>query len=199
MKTNSPSGFRFHPLAAPKSDEGGSSLISAFTFPSLVRSPQSAVLCLLLLLLSAFPSHAQLSYETNINGTITITGGCPSSPGAVTIPETINGLSVTTIGDFAFSGCTSLTSVTIPNSVRQLLESAFEGCVNLIDVMIPNGVTSIRNEAFSSTGLTNISIPQSVTLIEDSAFGHCHSLTDIRVDTDNSSYTSSNGVLDIRL
>ena len=46
--------------------------------------------------------QAQFTYVTN-NGTITITGGsggCPS--GALTIPDTINGLPVTSIGDWAF-------------------------------------------------------------------------------------------------
>ena len=35
--------------------------------------------------------------------------------GSYTIPN-----SVTSIGDYAFSGCTSLTSVTIPNSVTSI-------------------------------------------------------------------------------
>ena len=66
------------------------------------------------------------NYTTN-NGTITITG-YTGPGGAVTIPDTINGLPVTSIGDYAFCNCTSLTSVTIPNSVTSIGDEAFSYC-----------------------------------------------------------------------
>jgi hypothetical protein len=53
-------------------------------------------------------------YTTN-TGTVTILG-YTGPGGAVTIPDTINGLPVASIGDNAFEG-SSLTSVTIPDSV----------------------------------------------------------------------------------
>ena len=59
------------------------------------------------------------------------------------IPDT-----VTTIGDWAFSGCTGLTSVTIPNSVTSIGTSVFDGCTGLTSVTIPNSVTSIGRYAF---------------------------------------------------
>ena len=55
---------------------------------------------------------------------------------------------VTSIGDFAFSGCDGLTSVTIGNSVAIIGSSAFAGCDELASVTIGNGVTSIENGAF---------------------------------------------------
>ena len=51
---------------------------------------------------------------TTTNGAITITGSTGSG-GAVTIPDTINGLPVTSIGDLAFA-FSSLTNVVIPLS-----------------------------------------------------------------------------------
>jgi hypothetical protein len=74
------------------------------TGPRLVRNSLrslSSFVAMLFLLLLPAAVQAQFTYTTN-NGTITITGGCPSSPGTVTIPSTINGLPVTRIGSQAF-------------------------------------------------------------------------------------------------
>src|ERR1017187_1999006 len=78
-------------------------------------------------------------YYATTNDSITITNY--SGPGGdVTIPNRINGLPVTSIGDFAFSGVSSLTSVTIPNSVTSIGYRAFEDCTSLTSVAIPNSV-----------------------------------------------------------
>ena len=67
--------------------------------------------------------------------------------------------SVTSIGDYAFSGCSGLTSVTIPNSVTNIGGNAFSGCSGLTSVTIPNSVTSIGGNAFSGcSGLTSVHI-----------------------------------------
>ena len=39
--------------------------------------------------------------------------------------------SVTSIGDFAFSGCDSLTSINIPNGVTNIGQGAFKNCGSL--------------------------------------------------------------------
>ncbi len=70
------------------------------------------------------------------------------------------------------------------------------GCSGLTSITIGNGVTSIGDGAFGfCTGLTSIAIGSGVTRIGDAVFERCTNLTAITVDTNNSFYSSVNGVL----
>ena len=92
------------------------------------------------------------------------------------------GNSVTSIGDWAFSGCSGLTSVTIGNSVTSIGYEAFYGCSGFTSVTIPNSVTSIGDRAFSGcSGLTSVTIPSSVTSIGGAAFYNCRGLTSVTI------------------
>src|SRR6266436_2482748 len=111
----------------------------------------------LALALLALPAvvQAQFNYTTN-NGAITITG-YTGPGGVVTIPDTINGYPVTSIGDAAFYYGSTVTSVTIPTSVTSIGGSAFFFCTSLTSVTIPNSVTSIGNDTFYyCTNLTSV-------------------------------------------
>jgi len=100
------------------------------------------------------------------------------------------------ISTYMFYGCTGLTSITIPNSVTSIGSSAFSGCTGLTSITIPNSVTSIGSGAFlGCTGLTSVTIPNSVTSIGGGAFSGCTGLIQIIVDSNNSKYTSLDGVL----
>ncbi|MCI7430397.1 MAG: leucine-rich repeat domain-containing protein [Bacteroidales bacterium] len=102
--------------------------------------------------------------------------GC-SGLTSITIPN-----SVTSIGEYAFSGCSGLTSITIPNSVTSIGEYAFKYCSSLTSVTIPNSVTSIGRSAFyGCSGLTSVTIPNSVTSIGSYAFYGCSGLTSLTI------------------
>ncbi len=79
---------------------------------------------------------SDFEYEVNDDNTVTITD-YTGDGGDVVIPKTIDGKSVTSIGDSVFlgdgvfSGCTGLTSITIPDSVTSIGAWAFEGCTGL--------------------------------------------------------------------
>ncbi len=126
-------------------------------------------------------TYGDFQYSVLDDGTVEITG-YNSSAEKVDIPKTIDGKSVTSIGEIAFSYCDSLTSITIPDSVTSIGESAFNGCTSLTSITIPNGVTSIGGWAFSGcTSIKSITIPNGVTSIGYSAFEGCASLTSITI------------------
>jgi len=127
---------------------------------------------------------------------------------------------VTTIGDYAFSGCTGLTSITIPASVTTIGLDAFEGTPWFekqpdgvvyagkvlyaykgempanTSIDIAPGTVSISEWAFSGRDrLISVAIPDSVTKIGGSAFSGCAALTAVTVAEENTAYSSKDGVL----
>ena len=110
----------------------------------------------------------------------------------IVIPSTYKGLTVTSIGDFAFSRCDNLTKVVIGDSVTSIGRESFSCCYSLTEIVIPESVTSIGYEAFSCCiNLTEIILPDSVTSIDVSAFYYCRSLTEVVIPD---SVTSIGGV-----
>ena len=98
---------------------------------------------------------------------------------SINVPE-----GVTSIGNYAFYTCDSLTSINIPGGVTSIEDSTFSGCSRLANIEIPSSVTSIGNSAFSSCiSLTSINIPEGVTSIGEGAFSGCRSLTSIEISS----------------
>lgn len=130
----------------------------------------------------------------------------------ITIPN-----SVTSIGSGAFSGCTQLTNATLSNSISEISNSLFYR-TSIESISIPNAVTTIGEFAFQASKIKSIDIPNSVTEINQYAFSFCDSLTTVNfgssvdtigyfafggnpqftsfnVDTNNTSFSSIDGVL----
>lgn len=87
---------------------------------------------------------------TDVNSTIS---------GAITIPSTLGGYPVTSIGNRAFEDCISLTSITIPEGVASIGSWGFYGCTRLESITIPESMTSIGHEAiYGCTGLKLVAV-----------------------------------------
>lgn len=114
------------------------------------------------------------------------------------IPSHIQGLPVTSIGDWAFARIDeakqyAIHGVTIPDGVTSIGDMAF--CGNYItNLTIPESVVSIGTEAFSGYKLTTITIPKSVIFIGGGAFSN-NPLTHVSVVPDNSFYVVENDFL----
>lgn len=166
-----------------------------------------AAIMALTLLAAALPAASYAASEGDFDysvhsGEVTIdayTGG----GGAVTIPATLGGYPVTTIGWRAFANCTGITAVTIPEGVKALDGYAFYDCTGLRSVTLPDSVTEIGDCAFGhcadmdwiklSNKLTSIGIcafsfcsdldwiviPDSVTQVGNYAFQDCYALTEV--------------------
>ncbi len=109
------------------------------------------------------------SYETNSNGTLTITGYSGTEK-KVTVPATIGGKNVSGIGNSAFYN-------------NKVLE----------EVTVSEGIQSIGQQAFSMSTLKKLWLPASLNVFKDGE-DVCE-LEGIYVDSANQSYKDVDGVL----
>ena len=140
-------------------------------------------------------TYGKLTYEVQNDGTIKITDCDGNASGALTIPSTIGGKKVTSIGYHAFYDGSSLTSITIPEGVTSIDSYAFDDCSSLTSINVSennknycsvDGVlfnkdkTELIQYPIKKEG-TSYKIPNSVTSIGDSAFRRCKNLTSITI------------------
>ena len=121
--------------------------------------------------------YESYSYEVNSDNTITITSFNSFHISDVTVPDSIDGMSVTTIGDNAFKGKSSLKTVKIPESVVSIGSCAFYGCKKLTSVTLGSNVKTLGISCFNlCEALTTIHL-KNVETIGEFAFYGCEKLT----------------------
>ena len=168
----------------------------------MMKKRMLSILLALVLIIGLLPATAQageldngLLYEV-YDDHVEITG-YTGEPTEIVIPETIEGLPVTVIGERAFAYCETLTSVDFGSSITSIGAYAFVYCPNLTCIDLGSSLAFIGENAFSGCGgLTSVFIPASVTSIGTGAFVSCYNLTGIHVDPNNPNYSNdTRGIL----
>ena len=108
----------------------------------------------------------------------------------VTVPDEIDGVPVTVIGEGAFAKNQTVKHVILPDSVTTIQREAFASCSNLILVKIPQNLQEIGDYAFSdcaslselyadwsSSTYMGANLPYSLHTLGEQAFSNCQSLT----------------------
>lgn len=162
--------------------------------------------------LNLYNSLKSIAYKVNSDGNI-ITGIWFNPVNSLNIPDKINGVTITGIGENAFKDISIIESVDLPNGLLTIGNAAFKNCVNLNNIIIPNNVTNIDSSAFENctslesvtlsnslyaigvgafigcSSLRSINIPASVQHIDSSAFENCSSLTSVTVNKSQEAIT----------
>lgn len=95
----------------------------------------------------------------------------------VTIPDSINGLTVIGVGDACFEDRRDLIEINLPISIESIGKNAFAGCKSLDTIEIPENVKTIGAYAFKwCSKITELAIPDGVTVISEGMFMCCYSL-----------------------
>jgi fimbrial isopeptide formation D2 family protein len=122
-------------------------------------------------------------YQKNEDGTATLTYfGIKDYKGALSIPDLVGDLVVTSISDNVFSECENVTSVNIPDSITRIGEGAFSYCSGLQTVRLSESLAILSRYAFlRCESLTSILIPGSLKIIGESAFRECYKLIQLSI------------------
>ncbi len=101
--------------------------------------------------------------------------------GKITIPSTIDGMTVESLGFEAFKSATGITEVIIPSTIRTIGSDAFRNCTGLTGVDLGSVETFGGNAFMGCTALESVTIPKTA---KDAGyyyaiFNGCTNLTEI--------------------
>ena len=153
-----------------------------------------------LILISSLIAHGETETVNGVtwnytleSGEVTIDFVALGTNQTVTIPSTLGGAHVTSIGYEAFEGCSNLTHVTIPASVTDISPRVFEWCTSLQDFELAPGNANFKSDSglllskdgktlvMAARKLTSVTIPEGVTTIDYFAFYGCSNLEKVTI------------------
>ena len=111
-------------------------------------------------------SDFELGSVGDVIGIVKYTGSAES----VVIPDTIDGVTITAIGN-AFNGNDTIKSVVLPDTVEVIGEATFMSCYSLESVKMSGNITEIgENAFFMCDSLKEIVLPEGIRIIGEQAF-----------------------------
>lgn len=100
----------------------------------------------------------------------------------VTVPETLDGVPVTSLSGGAFGGSIKIEKVILPDTITEIGPMCFSYCTELTEVTLPANLTVLENGIFNHcTKLRNIELPDTIKVIEKEAFYRCDELWTITI------------------
>jgi hypothetical protein len=154
--------------------------VALLVYPTLVNASD-------ILIATSTLNGISVSFEYKLNdaGQVTdlVCTNASALSGSVTVPGTLEGKTVVSLGNNAFKGASNITSVVIPESIKEIGLWAFSGCTSLSNVNLGN-VEKLSNMAFNNcTALTSIKLPKTLTKIASGApFSGCTNLKHIELE-----------------
>ena len=96
------------------------------------------------------------------------------------IPDTIDGIKVTSIGYDAFKNFEKIENVTLPSNLKIIKPSAFYGCSSIKEITLPSSVEKLDYYSFAyCTSLTTFNFNEGLLSIGENAFQSCIELTNL--------------------
>ena len=134
------------------------------------------------------PTKTHAPYDIEIPATLdgyTVTGlGEQSFFERTSLGSVTLGKNIQTIGEEAFYACPILKTLTINGAVTSMGKDAFADCPYLTSVTLGQNIKTIGEEAFYNCPvLDNVIIPQNVTSIGPRAFNKCTGLTTLTINS----------------
>lgn len=133
--------------------------------------------CLSYLPVSAYDFEADGFYFTITSVkdlTVSVDGAVNSDTDKIVLPQTVvyknKTLTITSVGNKAFTGYKNLRSVSFPKTMLSIGYSAFAGDSLLTDIVLPDNLSTIADYAFSGTSIKEMKLPLSLTFIGEGAF-----------------------------
>lgn len=147
------------------------------------------------------PSELLFSYELIDNDThASITGFNDVSTEEITVPATLGGVPVTSIGEsaFAYGSNPALKKVTLPDTVTDISEYAFSYS-DISEINLPDSIKTIGSGAFEDTKIEKVKIPAGAEYIGESVFSGCDKLVmaDLSECSQNVSYRMFSGCTEL--